>query len=100
MYVRNQHFCYLVHNEVNAILQGFFRRVGSFKTRVNRIHSQTDRDVRTNTSHREPFSDAGNEKLNNISHENLKKYCKLMINSQYINPASRPENGTVAAFNP
>jgi hypothetical protein len=46
--------------------------------RVNRTQSHTDRDVRTNTSHPKPFSDAGNEQLNNISHENLKTYSKFM----------------------
>jgi len=66
---------------------------------VNRIQPHTDRDVRTNTSHSEPFSDAGNEQLNNISHESLKAYSKRMKSSQYINPASRPEDGTIAAFN-
>jgi len=40
--------------------------------RVNRIQSHTDRNVRTNTSHPEPFSDAGNEQLNNVSHETIK----------------------------
>ena len=67
--------------------------------RVNRTQSHTDRDVRTNTSHPEPFSDAGNEQLNNISHENLKTYSKFMKSSQYTNPTSRHEDGTVAAFN-
>jgi len=67
--------------------------------RVNRTQSHTDRDVRTNTSHPEPFSDAGIEQLNNINHDNLKTCSKLMKSSQYINPASRPEDGNVAAFN-